>query len=332
MNSKLHVPKHSIPGGWTIGPNSRLLDVWTKNPLLMYSPDFIYDNHDITFFIHDNTSASADSTLHYDCRHDTTANIAHILQNQIGIALCALDTLGLEGSWRNLIFIVHRNTPLYAIQLYETLGFTTLCTDKAVGGRFIKSNPTEFLSRSIAGDYLHKHAVKLGVIPESPEPGDPIFIARKGRRSLNNLREIETLLRSHGYKTIYAEDMDIFEQIRTISCAKSIVGLHGAALGYLMFRDPSLRGELIELFSSVYSNNWARAIASRKNMDWVGCVGNFDFRRMQKLNSDCHPRKFESLCYKISPDALDLILRAVSEPGRINTNIPRLCSISIPNH
>lgn len=352
MTNTINIEEYLVPRGLTVGSPSRILDTWSPTPLLMLSPAFKYANHSISFetaridckkcFIrHEKIkkyifrkkyraiSDGNSSAIYFDCRHDTSANISHVLQNQIGVALHGLEAVGLEGSWRDLRFIVHENTPNYSINLFRAMGFEAIQTDGPVSGNFISMDPAKFPFRPFAGTKLREHAIGLGILDEQDKPGESIFIARRGRRSLSNHEKIEPILNNAGYKTVYPEDLSAEEQIKTVACAKDIFGLHGAALGYLMFRDPGIGGTLVEAFPSVFATNWARSIATTKNMQWVGCMGEFDHKAMFHMQNGAHAHKYEANKYSVDPHLLSLVLEAINQRGEVCKNICKICSIDI---
>lgn len=77
-----------------------------------------------------------------------------------------------------------------------------------------------------------------------------IYIKRRSAQGRNiiNEEEILPILKEKGYKTVYLEDYNIFEQARMFNSAKSIVSPHGAALGNLVFCQKDTH--LLELFNA----------------------------------------------------------------------------------
>lgn len=91
---------------------------------------------------------------------------------------------------------------------------------------------------------------------------DKIFIARKGLRRLENHTEVEQLLVSYGYKTIFMEDYTVRDQLSIGANAKYVVAPHGAGMASLVLN----RGlnSIIELFPRhVYHNYFPPLIGNR---------------------------------------------------------------------
>ncbi len=79
--------------------------------------------------------------------------------------------------------------------------------------------------------------LKSTFLKKNSEQKDKIYIKRKEAQGRNiiNEEEILPILKEKGYKAIYLEDYNIFEQARIFNAAKSIISPHGAALGNLVF-------------------------------------------------------------------------------------------------
>ena len=67
------------------------------------------------------------------------------------------------------------------------------------------------------------------------------------RRSITNHSEVEHFFLSKGYEVIDSEKMTLEDQIKTFSSASKIIGLHGAGLTNIIFRN-GRRLELTEIF------------------------------------------------------------------------------------
>ena len=69
-----------------------------------------------------------------------------------------------------------------------------------------------------------------------------LLIARRGpTRTIANLAQVEALLSSHGFETVYLEGMSMAEQIMLFQGAQFIIGPHGAGLTNLLFCEPRTR-------------------------------------------------------------------------------------------
>lgn len=327
----IRVPEHVIPGGWVVGGVTRLLDVWSESPLVLRAPAFRYPEHPLTFVMEESAWEPArrarsglsrilpssparesvslgDSDLCVDVRHDTNGNVAHVLQNQIAVGLSALGAFGLGARWRDLVFVVGAETPGYAVRLFEALGFRVLATDAAVRGRGLRMEPRKFPLRAIAVPVLRAHAEAIGLLSGSDGVEDPVFLARRGRRTLTNMEEIEPIVNRAGFRTVFAEDLSAEDQIRTVSRAGAIFGLHGAAMGYSMFRGPRAGGIVVECFPSGYATNWCRAICAMSGDTWVGGQGDLKLGVVSGLLNGSHPRDHESDDFRLDPRTAEILV------------------------
>ena len=350
LNVTDKVPESMLPGGWIVGGKTRLLDVWTASNLIYWAPPFQYREHKLTFTLGDGVCAPPskrlgrrnrvinlikkfhaphrveNSAILFDARYDTSTNIAHVLQNQIGVALTGLASLGMKDNYSDLVFIVRSDTPSFAVQLFETLGFKTIATSHdSFEGNSLKMQPEIFPISALAGKALLEHAQLLGLLDKSKEKKGSIFISRRSRRGISNLDEIELLLASKNFRTVYPEDLSIEDQIRVIAEARCIFGIHGAALGFQLFRDPQHHGVVIECFPSAFITNWARSMALRGGDTWLGCQGELSTRVMQNILGNAHPHDLEGENFEVCPSAVSTTLRmanrALAEGFNVNPQV-----------
>ena len=100
-----------------------------------------------------------------------------------------------------------------------------------------------------------------------------IFVARKPgtRRSLDNMSEIECVLAEAGFTTVFPEDLGFAGQRDLFSRARSIIGIHGAALTNIVFCQPGAR--VLEIFSPGYVNPCYAPLAARAGANYAYVVG-----------------------------------------------------------
>lgn len=100
------------------------------------------------------------------------------------------------------------------------------------------------------------------VAPVSPNRQD-VYVSRKNtpRRALNNEGELEEALTAIGFKTVYAEQLSLREQIEVFRQARCVVAPHGAGLANLVWCDkPS---GVIEIFAhGMHNDCYARLAVS----------------------------------------------------------------------
>ena len=328
------VPQTLLPGGWVVGGKTRLLDVWSPSNITYWSPPFEYQEHELTFTFGEEVSSPApdrigrkgklaklikkdsapqqlgDSTILFDARYDTSTNVAHVLQNQIGVALTALKAFGMENRYADLVFIVLDDTPAFAVRLFEVLGFKTIAsTQDSFQGNRLKMRPNIFPIRAFAGEALREHAQLLGILDKTKQKEGSLFVSRRNRRGLSNLDEIESILSKQDFRTIYPEDLAIEDQIRSIAEAKLIFGIHGAGLGFQLFRNPQQHGVVIECFPSAFITNWARSMSMRGGDTWLGCQGELSTKVMQNVLSGANPHDLEGENFEVCAAAVSTTLR-----------------------
>lgn len=76
-------------------------------------------------------------------------------------------------------------------------------------------------------------------------PKDRVYVSRRNSsRSPKFEGNLELLLRSAGWQIVFAEEIDFFQQIKTFSRAKVVMGIHGAGLANAIWMNP--KATLIE--------------------------------------------------------------------------------------
>lgn len=106
----------------------------------------------------------------------------------------------------------------------------------------------EFKCAYVNIDYLSIEHLRKTVLQKALRPTvhqnypSKIFLCRKGGLRNYNQDEIFVYLSDFGFKKIYMEDLDFFEQVRTIYNADLIVGPTGAAWTNLIFSKSGAKG------------------------------------------------------------------------------------------
>ncbi len=98
-----------------------------------------------------------------------------------------------------------------------------------------------------------------------------IFVSRRdaGQRPLRNEAEIEALCVARGYVSVTMSGMTVADQVSLFGGARSVVGLHGAALANLLFCRPG--AAVLELLMDRYVNFCFRRLAARAGLRY-GCI------------------------------------------------------------
>lgn len=101
--------------------------------------------------------------------------------------------------------------------------------------------------------------------------GRPIFLTRRGgNRIPENLAEIEALFEAAGYDIIDCGAITVLEQIRSISAAPAIAGLHGAAMTNLLWAAPGT--PVLEIFQPTFLNACYEQIAFQGGLSYSHLV------------------------------------------------------------
>jgi capsular polysaccharide biosynthesis protein len=119
---------------------------------------------------------------------------------------------------------------------------------------------------------FHEFTQKLN-LPLKKLYFDKIFVMRNDakRRILKNQSEINIIANSFGYKSVDCSELSFIDQISYFIHAKYIIGVHGAALGNILFSE-SLKN-MIEILSPKDYSLIYEAIASMKNVNYSSITG-----------------------------------------------------------
>jgi len=169
----------------------------------------------------------------------------------------------------------------------------------------------------MAAPILRQHAVKIGLLDRVAVPNDAIFISRRGTRTLFNESEVQEVFSRSGYRKIYAEDLPPEDQIRCVANARSVIGLHGAGMSHVMFRDPSQLGTVVEIFPCGYPTNWVRGFCSQTNDVWLGGMGDLEAAVISDLLGNAHARTHEQRSYRLDVRVATTLLEVLA---RINAS------------
>jgi capsular polysaccharide biosynthesis protein len=100
-----------------------------------------------------------------------------------------------------------------------------------------------------------------------PRSGPPVFLTRRhGARIPENLAAIESIFQSHSFDIVDCATISVREQIRKISSATAVAGLHGAAMTNLLWAYPET--PVIEIFQPGYLNGCYEQIAKEGNLHY----------------------------------------------------------------
>ncbi|MEM8830777.1 MAG: tetratricopeptide repeat protein [Cyanobacteria bacterium P01_G01_bin.19] len=115
-------------------------------------------------------------------------------------------------------------------------------------------------------------------------PSKKIYISRakgKNRQIVNEL-EVDVLLTSQGFKTVFLEELSVLEQVAVFANAEIIVAPHGSGLTNLAFCQPNTK--VVELFSPNYQRTDYWTISQHLELQHYYLVGeNFDCTALRNL-------------------------------------------------
>lgn len=97
--------------------------------------------------------------------------------------------------------------------------------------------------------------------------GPPVFLTRRGASRLpSNIEEIEGHFLSKGFRIIDCGSMTVLEQIRALSAAPAVAGLHGAAMTNLLWARSGT--PVLEIFQPGYLNACYEQIAYQGGLSY----------------------------------------------------------------
>ncbi|MCX7396098.1 MAG: glycosyltransferase family 61 protein [Planctomycetales bacterium] len=235
-----------------------------------------------------------------DLRSHGPHNIAHaIVGGLIGFLGCqhAASQLGLAD---DLVAVIAANVASYVKDVYTLLGISVVQTDGPVSGMRMQCNFDDLASVGLAQSLLPRKIAAMMEEKGKSVPGR-IYLARHGSRSISNSAEIETLLRSEGFVTIYPERLPVLEQFRLLWHAETVIGVHGAGLAPLLLRSilPNRRPlQLIEIFGPGYVVSLYRHIVAAIGGQWVGVRGQISPEVIQDLDVNQGSGIWRRVCSK----------------------------------
>lgn len=248
--------------------------------------------------------------LYIDFRYNNPQNWSHLLNRHIPLLAFAELALGQNISNINVIF--PKNMPKHGRDLIINLGINSHFTDGPVTGSCIKifqshgnvhrPHSHKWINSSSIIEKLNKIGSSKDVLPQR------ILIARRGSRTILNQEEIEISLRQRGFRTIYAEDLHVNDQIRLFSECETIVAIHGAALGPLLYRlsNNAKVTNIVEIIPCGIASDIFRMMAQQVGCRWIGVRGKMKpkyvkpaYNMKQKFFS-----KFQNDSFEVDPVSL----------------------------
>jgi capsular polysaccharide biosynthesis protein len=124
-----------------------------------------------------------------------------------------------------------------------------------------------------ARELLREALLPLARAHAAPPGPERIYVTRSAarRRRLANEAEVSAALQARGYTPVVLESLPLLTQIKWLSEARSVVGLHGAGLANVVFCKPRTR--LVEIVSSLWRNPCFRQLAAQCELDYSAVPG-----------------------------------------------------------
>lgn len=334
----ISLPSYTVTRDWLYAPRTYLTDSFSPFVEEIYLPPVATHAGDLRLDYSHQALASFNTTsflkkiklrftrkldinkdVLLDLRNYSPANLAHAITIHLPIALYATEYLVTNGFLKPLL-ILPQKLPAHVQSLFSELGFRFLLTDASVSGQIcryeldsltcLRSDLSTLIKKSLMQTDFPN--VLLNANTNQPKK---IFISRRDTRCLINENETEVFLEKRGYKKLYLEDYSVIEQLAIVSLADSIIGIHGAALGPLIFRtlfnkDPL---KLVELFTPAHMSNIYRIIMHQIGGKWIGVRGKV-WPKLIEQAYECKiekVRQYSLLDFEICLDSLELAMEKI---------------------
>ena len=335
-----------IPGGWSVLSTTRVGDAWAPDLRYLYHTPFVKTAPQLELVRNLSESGESfealarggfgqrlrrkarsavaarrrgktetfDRPLH-DARAVAPGNVAHLASE-------LLPKLAWFRRHDLRPLVVLRENPNPTMKSFvELAGFETHATDATVRGPLVEA--------SSGVDYVYDRHLRDLLADFAPEGGweeglpEKVFIPRRGPRGLTRQAEIQSALESRGYVTVYFEDVPLRRQWSLLRSARSVVGVHGAALGNLVFARHAPR--VVEIFGAGYAVNCYRAMTHALGGRWSSAFGRLTPEVIRNLDQRQQPRSCQGMPVDCDPEAvlkaLDIVEgRAAELPGVADTN------------
>ena len=233
--------------------------------------------HKLTRWITRKGSTDLGRRIVFDMRAKWPENWAHFLMNHLPLLSIAASTFGLAA--REITVIVPEGMPRNIVRFLGLLDLPVAETDGPVRGRPLVVDPQPINCRESA----QKQWVDLPFLDEpitriarSGDRGLPrrAFLSRRGTRTLANEAEVIDFLGEGGFVPLYVEDLAAEDQVALFHEAETIVAIHGAALGPLLYRSAASRlGAVVELMPCGHMSPMYRVVAWQVGCRWSGVRG-----------------------------------------------------------
>lgn len=234
--------------------------------------------------------------LVWDARSIDNENIAHLIQHHLApLSFFRANTkLPLD----DLVVVLDAEPPDLAQRVMKQAGLEVVCTDLPVQGNILTTKPVQFYH------YLPFLYQYLGTADKSKFP-EKVFVSRKASRRIKNEELVSGIAKDFGYEKFYFEELPVGDQWRVLANATHVLGIHGAALGSLGFRNSAHRGvKLCELLPAGCVIDVFRKYLSVLGGNWVGVRGIVTYQVAREIDSPLKYRNHAWDDFSVEPDSI----------------------------
>jgi capsular polysaccharide biosynthesis protein len=239
--------------------------------------------------------------LIYDARWLPTDNVAHVLQHHVSALGLVADKIGLRPA--DCLIVLEKNAPALGRNIFRMLGFDTLLTHRPVRASLV----TVTLPVMFEPYRLLPFASVLAPAGIKSATTTKVYIPRRQSRRITNQDDIDRIAADAGFEKVYFEDLTLEDQFSLMRSSATVLGIHGAALGHLCMRSPSVGSpplRLVEILSPGLVVDIYRKAVAALHGQWRGICGTIDSRFVQAVEESKNPKSAAFRDFHLDPEAL----------------------------
>ncbi len=214
--------------------------------------------------------------------------------------------------------ILPAGMPPFMEQVYRHFGFDALRSDGPVGGCRLGWRIDDYnvvlshvhhITREWSEDRDGRYFPVVEGLPKK------IFISRRKQRAIVNAAEVEALLASRGYETIYAEDYSPFDQFALLRQATDVVAIHGAAIAPILFRERGRDFTLLEILPAGHMTNFYQMMCDQVGGRYCAVRGRIKARYIAGAYADEPFVEYSLDDFEVDPESLKVALEILRRGG-----------------
>ena len=247
----------------------------------------------------------------YDARWEAPANVTHLLSHVATPVLLARKLIReVEDNEQAFTVLVSPGSPGYVKDMLNRMGLSVVVTDREVQGQVLR------VEKNVKEQGVGRHYPIPSLFACNFEGYDPttpkrVFLSRKASRTIANETDIEGYLAKEGFHKCYFEDLTVPAQWSTMRNAEEIVGIHGAALGQLLFHLGHRTGrgpKLVEVFSAGHTVICFRHYIASQLGTWCGVRSRITSEMIRDMDDEFKPQShaFDSIHVDVGSIAMAL--------------------------